>query len=266
MGILNVTPDSFSDGGQFQEFDHAVAHGRRMADEGADIIDIGGESTRPGADPITPEEEQRRILPVIRTLASETKLVLSVDTRNSDTARKAVEAGAHLINDVSGLRHDMNLVKVVAETGAGLLIMHSRATPKDMQEDTHYADLLGEVRSFLDAALNQAIQAGVRREQIILDPGIGFSKSAEQNYYLVKHLSEFTSLDRPILVGPSRKSFIGRILEKAPEERQWGNAAAIAAAILNGAHIVRVHEIAPMVDVCRVTDAIRQASLPGTAG
>lgn len=259
MGILNVTPDSFSDGGQFQEFDRAVAQGRKMADEGADIIDIGGESTRPGADPVSPEEEQRRILPVIQALAKETDRLLSVDTRNSGTAQSAIAAGAHLINDVSGLRHDPGILKAAAETGAGLLLMHSRATPKDMQEDTRYDDLLGEVRDTLRAAMARADEAGVREDQILIDPGLGFSKTVEHNYLLIKHLAEFSSLGRPILVGPSRKSFIGKTLDKAPEDRMWGTAATVAAAILNGAHIVRVHEVAPMLDVCRVTDAIRHA-------
>lgn len=259
MGILNVTPDSFSDGGKFHEFDRAVAQGRKMADEGADIIDIGGESTRPGADPVSPEEEQRRVLPVIEALASEIRTPLSIDTRNSETARLAVEAGVHLINDVSALRHDPAIARIAAESGAGLILMHSRATPKEMQSQTDYEDVVADILESLRGSIKQAGDAGVKRDQMIVDPGIGFGKTAEQNFLIVKRLQELAVLERPVLIGPSRKAFIGHIVEKPPEDRTWGNAAVVAASVLRGAHIVRVHDIAAMVDVCRVADAIRRA-------
>lgn len=259
MGIVNVTPDSFSDGGQFLQLDRAVAHGRHMAEAGADLIDVGGESTRPGSDPVTPEDEQKRVVPVIETLAREVDALISVDTRNASTARLAVAAGAHVINDVSGLRHDPAIARVAAETGAGLVLMHSRATPKDMQAHTDYTDLMSEIRASLEAAVRTAVEAGVRANQIILDPGLGFGKTMEQNYAILRSLGQLTPLGHALLVGPSRKSFIGKTLDRPPEEREWGNAAAVTAAILHGAHIVRVHHVPAMRDVCRVADAIRGA-------
>jgi dihydropteroate synthase len=257
MGILNVTPDSFSDGGEHYRVEDALAHARRMAEEGADLLDIGGESTRPGSDPVSEAEELRRVVPVIQTLAATSPLPLSIDTRRANVAKAAVSLGAKIVNDVSGLRFEPEIAKIAADADAFLVIMHSRATPKTMQRDTRYDDLLGEVADFLKRQADFAVSQGVRRERIVLDPGIGFGKDMEGNLELLRRQRELLDLGYPLLTGPSRKSFIGRILEDAPtEDRVEGTAAAVALASAGGARIVRVHDVKAMVRVCKVADAI----------
>jgi dihydropteroate synthase len=260
MGILNVTPDSFADGGAHFDFDRAVAAGVQMAAAGADILDIGGESTRPGAEPVTADVELSRVLPVLRELRSRIKIPISIDTYKAVVAREAVAAGATMINDISGLQHDPELGSVAAETGAALVLMHMRGRSKDMYAQATYDDAPEEVASELSAAVGRATAAGVSAESIVLDPGIGFAKRAEHSYALLAHLEEVASLQRPILCGPSRKSFLTKAIgERAPIEREWATAAAITACVLGGAHIVRVHGVRAMLDVVRVADMIRAA-------
>jgi len=259
MGILNVTPDSFSDGGLFRRPEEAVLHGVRMAEEGADILDVGGESTRPGSEPVTLEEESRRVLPVIEGLAKRVKVPLSIDTTKSQVAERALQAGASMVNDTSGLTDDLQTAYVAAKHGAALVLMHRKGQPEVMQEDPRYDDLIGEIASFLKASARKAKDAGVGEDQIAIDPGIGFGKTLEHNLYLLKHLTELSVLGKPILIGPSRKSFIGKILNLPVEDRMEGTAAAVTAAVLNGAALVRVHDVKEMVRVIRVADAIRRA-------
>lgn len=259
MGILNVTPDSFSDGGLFRRPEEAVLHGVRMAEEGADILDIGGESTRPGSEPVTLEEESRRVLPVIEGLAKRVRVPLSIDTTKSQVAERALEAGAALVNDTSGLQDDPRISTVAAKNGAALFLMHRKGQPKVMQADPRYADLTGEILAFLRECIRMAQDAGVGEDQIAIDPGIGFGKTLEHNLYLLKHLTELSVLGKPILIGPSRKSFIGKVLNLPVEERMEGTAAAVVAAVLNGAALVRVHDVKEMVRVVRMADAIRRA-------
>jgi dihydropteroate synthase len=266
MGVLNVTPDSFSDGGRFYRAEDALAQGRRMIEEGADLLDVGGESTRPGAETVTEAEEMRRALPAIEALAHETSLPLSIDTTRSNVARAAVRLGARMINDVSGLRFDPDIARVAAETDAFLVIMHSRGEPKTMSQDNRYDDLIGEIAAFLARQADEAMARGVRRERIILDPGIGFAKVGDQNLELLRRQREWLGLGFPLLVGPSRKSFIGRILGGVPpEERVAGTAGAVALAVAGGARIVRVHDVGTMVDVARVADAICRPGVSGDA-
>jgi dihydropteroate synthase len=259
MGILNVTPDSFSDGGLFRKPEEAVLHGVRMAEEGADILDIGGESTRPGSKSVSLDEELRRVLPVVEGLAGRVKVPLSIDTTKSQVAERALQAGASMVNDTSGLTDDLQTASVAARHGAALVLMHRKGQPKVMQEDPRYDDLIGEIASFLKASARKAKEAGVGEDQIIIDPGLGFGKTLEHNLYLLKHLSELSVLGKPILIGPSRKSFIGKILNLPVEDRMEGTAAAVTAAVLNGAALVRVHDVKEMVRVIRVADAIRRA-------
>ncbi len=262
MGILNVTPDSFADGGMHFDHDRAVAAGVRMAAWGADILDIGGESTRPGAEPVGAAEEMRRVLPVVERLASETGAVISIDTYKAQVAREAIARGAAIVNDISGLHYEPELAGVVAETGAALVLMHTRGRSHEMYELAVYADVTGEVARDLEAAIERASASGVRREAIILDPGFGFAKRAEHSYAALARLDRLAALDRPILSGPSRKSFLKEALgDRPPAEREWGTAAAVAASVLLGAHIVRVHGVRAMVDVVRVVDRIRQSTV-----
>ena len=263
MGILNVTPDSFADGGQHFDFDRAVAAGMRMVAEGADIIDVGGESTRPGAEPLPEDEELRRVLPVVERLAAQTEAPISIDTYKANVAREAVARGAVIINDVSGLQYDPALGTVASDTGAALILMHTRGRSSGMYELAVYDDVVGEVTRELSSAIGRAIDAGVLRDKIVVDPGFGFAKRAEHSYEVLAHLDALAALDRPILSGPSRKSFLKAVLgEREPGQREWGTAAAVTASVLLGVHIVRVHGVKEMVDVVRVADRIREAHGP----
>ena len=264
MGILNLTPDSFADGGVHYDAGRAVEAGLRMVEEGADILDIGGESTRPGADEVGAEEEMRRVLPVIERLAERTTALLSIDTYKAVVAREAVARGAAIINDISGLQYEPELGGVAAETGAALVLMHTRGRSKSMYQMAEYADVVADVRGELRDAIDRAIAAGVKRESVILDPGFGFAKRAEHSLELLARLPELAELDRPILSGPSRKSFLKDALgERRPLDREWGTAAAVAASVLLGAHILRVHNVQAMTDVVRVADRLGKA-LPRT--
>ena len=261
MGILNVTPDSFADGGHHLDPDAAVEAGVRMASDGADIIDVGGESTRPGAEPVSADEERRRVLPVIQRLASRVDVPISVDTYKSSVARDALAAGATIVNDISGLLYEPDLGRVAADSGAALVLMHTRGRSRGMYELAQYSNTPAEVATELREAIDRAQRAGVAREAIILDPGFGFAKRAEHTFELIAHLGEIAALDRPILAGPSRKSFLkAAIGDRPPGERDWGTAAAVAASVLLGAHIVRVHAPREMIDVVRVADRIRSAA------
>ena len=262
MGILNVTPDSFADGGRFFIKDSAVEHGLRMAEDGADIIDVGGESTRPGSDFVEIDEEIRRTVPVIEELARRTKIPISIDTYKAGVAERALDAGASIVNDISGLRFDPGMPKVVAGRGVPLIIMHIKGTPKDMQVNPVYEALIPEIIDYLRMSMRVAVDAGVKEDKLILDPGIGFGKTFEHNLEILKGLREFTLLGKPLSVGPSRKAFIGKILGDAPtSERLEGTAAAVAISILNGADIVRVHDVKEMVKVAKVADAIKRERL-----
>ena len=268
MGILNVTPDSFSDGGQFFTLDSAVARAEQMIAEGADIIDVGGESTRPGGEPVSIEEEIERVVPVIEALAVRTGTPLSVDTTKSEVARAALDAGAAIVNDISALRFDFYVADAVARAGAGLVLMHSRGTPATMHRLPPVADIMEEVTHSLRASINMAERRGVKRDSIVIDPGIGFGKSQEQNLELIAKLDQLIDAfpDYPLLIGTSRKSFIGRILSDengtpAPaEDRLHGTMATITAAILHGAHIVRVHDVKAAVETIRVAESIHVGS------
>ncbi len=257
MGALNVTPDSFSDGGLFLEPAAAAAHALEMEQAGADIVDIGGESTRPGSDFLPAEEEWRRLGPVLEGLKGKLRIPISVDTHKSTVAAAALEAGAEIINDVSGLRLDGQLASVAAHFRAGLILMHMRGIPKSMQKKPFARNVVKDVRQGLKQSVSSALAAGVARSRIILDPGIGFGKSVEQNCELIRELEQIAALGFPVLIGTSRKSFIGKLLDGAPaDRRQWGTAATVAASVLSGAHIVRVHDVREMRDVVRLSDAI----------
>jgi dihydropteroate synthase len=256
MGVLNVTPDSFSDGGRYLSVGDAVGRGIAMVEEGADFLDIGGESSRPGSDPISVDEELRRILPVIERLTKAVSIPISVDTYKAEVARRALEAGASLVNDISSLTMDPMMRDVVAERGEGVVLMHMRGTPKAMQERPHYDNVVSEIKLFLEKQATLARKAGIR--QVIIDPGIGFGKTLEHNLEILKKLKEFCELGYPVLVGPSRKSFIGTILGLPPTQRLEGTAAAVAVSAMNGASIVRVHDVREMVRVVKIVDAIRR--------
>ena len=257
MGVLNVTPDSFSDGGAHAHLDQAVAHGLALFEAGADVVDVGGESTRPGAAAVDTAEERRRVVPVVRALRAAGAGPLSVDTTKAEVAAAALDAGADMVNDVSGLRFDAALAPLVAARGVPVVLMHLRGDFRNMHREPRYHDVMGEVAAELREALARAERAGVRREQTIVDPGLGFAKDAGHTLEAIRRLSELSSLERPLLVGPSRKSFIGRVLERPADQRLFGTAAAVAACVLAGAHVVRVHDVREMVDVTRVCDAIR---------
>ena len=260
MGILNVTPDSFSDGGVRLDANRAIDDGLRMLDEGADILDVGGESTRPGAEPLAADEELRRVLPVVERLAARGALV-SIDTYKAVVARQAVAAGAVVVNDVSGLQFDPELGAEVGKSGAAIVLMHNRGRSREMYREAVYADVADEIAGELTSAIARATAAGIAREAIIIDPGIGFSKQAQHSFTALAHLGDLASLDRPVLSGPSRKSFLNAAIgTRSATEREWGTAAAVAASVLLGAHIVRVHRVAEMVDVVKVSDRIRAAA------
>lgn len=264
MGVLNVTPDSFSDGGRYASVEEAVGHALALADEGADFIDVGGESTRPkgaayggGADPVGEEEELRRVIPVIEAITRRTDVPLSIDTYKSPVARAALAAGAVMVNDISGFTFDPRMPGVVAAAGASAVVMHIKGTPKTMQANPVYADLFGEITGFLSAALDAGRKEGIR--QMFVDPGIGFGKTAGDNERLLAGLARFQSLGAPILVGPSRKSFLAGDDNLPPGERLEGTLAAITAAVLNGAQVVRVHDVRAVRRAVRVADAIRRS-------
>jgi dihydropteroate synthase len=258
MAILNVTPDSFSDGGQFFDPEEAVRAGLAMADARADVLDVGGESTRPGSDPVSSEEELRRVLPVIKRLAAEVDVPISIDTRRSEVATAALDAGACVVNDITAGR-DPGMFETVRRADAGMVLMHMQGDPKTMQAEPHYEDVVGEVRSFLAERVEAAQAAGIPRERLCIDPGIGFGKTLDHNLSLMRHIGGLGTVGRPILVGPSRKSFIGRLTEADVDQRMPGTAGAVAWLAANGAHVVRVHDVPEMLQVVRVVGAIRSA-------
>jgi dihydropteroate synthase len=254
MGILNVTPDSFSDGGKFNSTEDAVNYAIKMVDEGADIIDVGGESTRPGSTQISVDEELKRVLPVIELLVKQTNVPISIDTYKSDVAELALNAGAQIVNDISGLHFDPKMASVVAKLNGSLVVMHIKGTPRTMQANPEYNNLITEVKSYLENSVNLAVSGGIK--QIIVDPGIGFGKTVEHNLEIIKQLRVFSDLGYPIMTGPSRKSFIGKILNVDMDDRLEGTAAAVAACVMNGASIVRVHDVRAMKRVVGLIDAI----------
>jgi dihydropteroate synthase len=256
VGVLNITPDSFSDGGQNFDLSKAVERALEMQQQGADIIEIGGESTRPGATPVPLEEELARVLPVLQALGGKLKIPISVDTYKNAVARQALAYGASLINDVSALRFDEAIAETIADTGAALIFMHMRGEPATMQELQPSADIFAEILKDINLAMEKALAKGVKREQIIFDPGIGFGKTFEQNLAILNHLERFAELNLPIMIGTSRKSFIGRITGRSASDRIFGTAASVAVAILRGAHFVRVHDVKEIFEVVQVTDAI----------
>jgi dihydropteroate synthase len=258
MGILNVTPDSFSDGGRFFDPEIAVAEGIEMVRDGADLLDVGGESTRPGSDPVPLETELDRVLPVIKRLVAEVSVPISVDTRKPEVAKRALEAGAAIVNDVTA-GSDPEMFAVVRRSGAGMVLMHMRGEPKSMQQLTDYDDVVEDVRAYLGERIEAAAGAGIERERLAIDPGLGFAKTTDQSLLLMKEVGAFAELGRPLLVGPSRKSFIGDVLGTDVRERMEGTAGAVAWMAGRGAHVVRVHDVKQMVRVVRVVDAIRRA-------
>ena len=256
MGVLNVTPDSFSDGGRYDTFEGARERALAMTREGADIIDIGGESTRPEAEALSLDEELERTIPVIESVAGEIGVPVSIDTYKSDVARSALDAGASIVNDISGLRFDPGMTPLVAERDVPVVIMHMQGTPRDMQKNPTYDDVVGDIMRFLRARAGLAIDGGVKRERIIVDPGMGFGKTLEHNLEIIRRLDEFRSLGYPLLLGTSRKSFIGAVLDRPADERLLGSAATVALAIARGADLVRVHDVKEMVEVVKMADAI----------
>jgi dihydropteroate synthase len=263
MGIINVTPDSFSDGGRFVDPEVAVAAGIDMAADGADILDVGGESTRPGSDPVPVEHELDRVVPVIKRLAAEVDVPISVDTRRADVAQAAFEVGAAIVNDVTA-GSDPAMFEVVRKADAGMVLMHMRGEPKTMQQQTDYEDVVADVRGYLAERVEAAVQAGIERERLAVDPGLGFAKTEPQNYLLMRDIATFLDLGRPVLVGPSRKSFIGKVLGTEVNQRLEGTAGAVAWMAGQGAHVVRIHDVKEMVRVLRVVDAIRRGGEPLT--
>ncbi|MGH7254252.1 MAG: dihydropteroate synthase [Nitrospirales bacterium] len=256
MGVVNVTPDSFSDGGRYLEPSAAVAHAETLVAEGADLLDIGAESSRPGAEPVGQEEELRRLLPVVTEVCRRLSVPVSVDTVKAEVAKQALEAGAHLINDITALRGDPKMAEVVARSGAGLVLMHMQGTPATMQRAPAYVDVLGEIRQYLAERMAVAEQAGIDRKHILLDPGIGFGKNPDHNLEILGRLDALLDLGRPLLVGVSRKAFIGQILGRAVDQRLFGTAGAVAVAVWRGARVLRVHEVRAMREVARVAAAI----------
>lgn len=257
MGVVNVTPDSFSDGGKFFERDAAIAHALKMERDGADIIDIGAESTRPGAKPLEAQEELGRLLPVLEKLCGKLRIPISVDTQKAEVAQAAIIAGAQIVNDISALQFDPRMSEVVSKRKVGIILMHMRGSPRTMQKGPFARDVMRDVTAGLREALRRADQGGIARSQMLLDPGIGFGKNYKQNFQILARLRELARLGYPIVVGASRKAFIGATLGNAPEsERAWGTAATVAASILNGAHVVRVHDVKEMAQVARIADRI----------
>lgn len=261
MGVLNVTPDSFSDGAAFFAPADAIEHARRMVDDGADLIDVGGESTRPGAEPVAAEEEKRRVLPVLEAIAGKIGVPVSIDTWKAEVAAAALDHGAEIVNDISGGRMDPEMIPLVAERDVPIVLGHIRGTPADMQVDPRYDDVVQEVGDELEAHAVRAEEAGIARERILVDPGIGFGKKLEHNLSLLHHLGEFVARGRPVVLGVSRKKFIGQLLDNAPaHDRIEGTAAAVALAVAAGVAVVRVHDVKQMARVVRVASAIVRAA------
>jgi dihydropteroate synthase len=267
MGIINVTPDSFSDGGRFLSLKDAVAHGEKLALEHADILDVGGESTRPFSDPVSAEEEIRRVVPVIEELAKRVNIPISVDTTKAVVAKKALDAGASIINDVSAFRVDPDMAGIAAEYKTPVILMHMLKTPKTMQKAPVYNNLIAEISGFLENAVQYAVDQGIERSKIIIDPGIGFGKTFSHNFEIIKHLDQFNALNAPILIGPSRKAFIRNALKhesvkdigRGKHVVEIGTQAAIAASIFNGAHIIRTHNVANTCATAKIIDAVKNA-------
>ena len=258
MGVLNVTSDSFSDGGKYFDAEHAVRHALEMVERGVDILDIGGESSRPGASGVSAEEEMDRVVPVIKAVKDSVGVPISIDTVKSEVAKEALRAGAEIVNDITALNGDKDMASVIAEADAGVVLMHMKGTPGTMQEDPRYCDVMAEIITRLKEAITAAIDAGIDPEKIIVDPGIGFGKTVEHNLEILRKLGELKCLGKPILVGTSRKSFIGELTGKAANKRMFGTAASVAVSVLMGADIVRVHDIDEMKDVVRVAEAIKR--------
>lgn len=256
MGVINVTPDSFSDGGKFYDSKVAITHAKHLVSEGADIIDVGGESTRPGSESVSLDEEMRRVIPVIEGISKEVNAPVSIDTCKSEVAKAALDAGACIINDISAMRSDPKIASVASEYSSPLILMHMQGTPKDMQKNPQYDDIMEDIKKFLNARVDFAISKGVPRENIIIDPGIGFGKTLEHNYDIIRRLEELEQFNLPILIGTSRKSFIGNTLGLDVDDRLEGTLATITISIINGADIVRVHDVKEAVRTARMTDAI----------
>lgn len=256
MGILNVTPDSFSDGGRHDSSDAALARARTMEEEGASILDIGGESTRPGAAPVPAEEQLRRVMPVVQALAGQTSCLLSIDTRSAAVADQALAAGAHIVNDVSALTHDPDLASVAAAHGVGVVLMHMQGTPETMQREPRYRDVVDDVVAYLEERLAVCLGAGIDSGHIALDPGVGFGKTVEQNLALLRGLPRLAALGCPVLIGLSRKSFLGALVAREPEARLAAGLGAQAFAVLRGAHILRVHDVKETCDAMRIVDIL----------
>ncbi len=256
MGVLNVTPDSFFDGGRFVDVDAALLHAKQMVRDGAHIIDIGGESSRPGSTPVPPEEEQSRVLPIIEPIAASGTFV-SIDTYHADTAKKAIVAGARMVNDITALRGDDAMAEVIAEAGCEVVLMHMQGTPSDMQRAPEYTNVIEDIIQFFEERIAYAESAGIARDRIWLDPGFGFGKTVPHNLEILKRLDAFTVFDLPILMGTSNKSTIGAVLDSEADDRTEGTAATVAVSIMNGASAVRVHDVAAMAKVAKMTDAIR---------
>jgi dihydropteroate synthase len=256
MGILNITPDSFSDGAMFIDPSLAEEYARKMVAWGADIIDVGGESTRPGSMPVSADEELGRILPVLKKLKGKISVPVSVDTYKADVARRALDEGVSWINDITALRHDARMAGVIASYGAGVILMHINGEPRTMQDSPVYSDIIGEISDHLRGSIEMAENAGISPDRIIIDPGIGFGKTTAQNIYILRNLREFKSLGKPVMVGLSRKSLIGKLTGKDVHDRVFGTAAGVALSIMNGADIVRVHDVREMKDVAAVIDGV----------
>ena len=257
MGILNITPDSFSDGGKYYNLDNAIGYALELVKQGVDIIDVGGESTRPGAKAISLDDEISRVIPVIKSIRSVSSIPISVDTYKSEVAQKALDSGANIINDISGLKFDSKMIDVIKEYNVPIVIMHIKGTPLNMQVNPNYDNIIDEIKSYFEKRINLCLDYGIPKTHIILDPGIGFGKQLNDNFTLIRELNTFTELGYPILIGPSRKSFIGLTLELPVNDRLEGTAAAITASIMNGARIVRVHDVLEMKRVQIISDKIR---------
>ncbi|PIP67571.1 MAG: dihydropteroate synthase [Candidatus Omnitrophica bacterium CG_4_9_14_0_2_um_filter_42_8] len=259
MGVLNVTPDSFSGDGVYQDADKAVEAALKMVEDGADIIDIGGESTRPGAEPVTTEEEIKRVILVIKKLSKRISAPISIDTAKSEVAKQALDNGALIVNDITGLESDPGMIGIIREFNANVVVMHIKGTPQTMQKNPSYGNLIEEIKDKLKNIIEKAVKGGIKKENIIVDPGIGFGKTLEHNLEILNRLSEFKELKQPVLVGPSRKSFIGKLTGEEPCGRIFGTAASVALAIKNGADIIRVHDVKEMKQVAVVSDAISRS-------